>query len=121
MFYNENMWPYSNRNIVIFSDGQLSELGRQSLQAELEDNQYKQLRLLLRLSVCEGVHSMYTKYSEHKWNQVQSTAESIKSQIEADTSESTTSSTTSPTGGSPKQDKSAAQWASVDISMYRTE
>ena len=59
-----------NYVFISFADMHLSELGGACLRAELEDNQYRQLRLLLRLSICEGVRTMFTKYSSNKWTQV---------------------------------------------------
>jgi hypothetical protein len=53
--------------------------------------------------------------------QVQSTAQSIKSQIEADDGEPMTLGISSPPGGSMRQDKAASVWASLDSDMYRTE
>ncbi|WAQ98936.1 hypothetical protein MAR_023309, partial [Mya arenaria] len=101
----------------------LSELGGACLRAEVEVNQYRQLHLLLRLSVCEGVHTMFTTYSNKKWAQVQSTAQSIKSHLEADDSEPMISPVTpsSPVRISTRPDKAAALWASMDSTMYRTE
>ncbi|XP_052791907.1 uncharacterized protein LOC128226049 [Mya arenaria] len=108
----------SDNNIAAM-DCHLSELGGACLRAEMQVNQYRQLHLLLRLCVCEGVHTMFTTYSTRKWAQVQSTA---KSQLEADDSELMTSPvTSSPAGGSTRPDKAAAVWASMDSTMYRTE
>ncbi|WAR26210.1 ANR16-like protein [Mya arenaria] len=76
----------SDQNIEAL-DCHLSELGRACLSAEVEDSQYGHLQLLLRLSISEGVHTMFTTFSRNKWAQVQSTAQTIKSQLEADNSE----------------------------------
>ncbi|WAQ99311.1 hypothetical protein MAR_023684 [Mya arenaria] len=88
----------SDNNIASL-DVELARLGGACLRAVIEENHYQQLHLLLRLSVCEGVHTMFTSYSAKKWAQVQSTAQSIKSQLEADDSEPMISPVTSSPAG----------------------
>ena len=54
--------------------------------------------------------------------QVQSTAQTIKSHLEADGIEAMTSQVTSPPArGIVRQDKSAGVWANMDSIMYRTD
>ncbi|XP_053401549.1 uncharacterized protein LOC123549231 [Mercenaria mercenaria] len=61
----------SNSTISLL-DGQLEFLGGQSLLSAIEENQSHHLRLLLRVSVTEGVRHIYQQYSNTKWAQVSS-------------------------------------------------
>ncbi|XP_052271093.1 uncharacterized protein LOC127871869 [Dreissena polymorpha] len=99
-------------------------LQRSNFRAEMEDNQFQQLQLAIRLSACEGVQQIFQTYSTHKHTQVQSTAATIKSCLEAGDTDSMTTLMTSPMAsppvtGSAKQDRSASLWASIDSEMYR--
>ena len=49
---------------------QLMTLQRSYFRAEMEDNQFQQLQLAIRLSACEGVQQMFQTYSTHKHTQV---------------------------------------------------
>lgn len=107
-------------------DSEITCLGQRSLMSAMEDDQSRHLRLLLRLSVNEGVHHMYQQYATRKWAQVQNTAKSIKSILEADDTDLThalmTSPVTStPAGGSTSPDKAAEQWTAVFCELSRHE
>ena len=55
---------------LLLSDHRLLTLSGECLKAEIADNQFRQLRAVVRLSVCEGVHKVYRRYSSDKWQQV---------------------------------------------------
>ncbi|XP_060586963.1 uncharacterized protein LOC132742545 [Ruditapes philippinarum] len=104
----------------IIADGQLENLGCQSMMSSIAENQSHHLRLLLRVSVTEGVCNMYQHYSSDKWAQVQNTARTIKSTIEADSEQQTTSVITTNTRISGT-DKAAEEWTSVMCELSRHE
>ena len=91
------------------------------MRAEMEDNQSRHVRLLLRLSVCEGVHTMYTSYSSRKWAQVQTTARQIKSRLETGSGEVEEAPDTMETIPVTIQDKAASQWTCVEMQTHRTD
>jgi len=91
------------------------------MRAELEDNQSRHVRLLLRLSVCEGVNTMYTSYSSRKWAQVQTTARQIKSRLETGNGE--VDQIPVPMEMTPvrAQDKAASLWTCVEMETCRAD
>jgi len=91
------------------------------MRAELEDNQSRYVRLLLRLSVCEGVHTMYTSYSSRKWAQVQTTARQIKSRLETGSEGAVGFPFTMELTPVTAQDKAASQWTCVEMETCRTD
>ena len=66
------VYTYYITNIVIFcfTERETTSLNEQCLMTAIENNQSRHLRLLLRLSITEGVHQMYEQYSTKKWTQV---------------------------------------------------
>ncbi|XP_045205118.2 uncharacterized protein LOC123557613 [Mercenaria mercenaria] len=100
----------------------VTSLGQQSLMSAIEDNQSQHLRLVLRLSVNEGVCQMYKQFSNKKSTEVQNTARSIKSSMEADDNEQTPPMMiSSPPGGRASQDKAAEVWTSVFCELSRLD
>ena len=91
------------------------------MRAEMEDGQSRHMRLLLRLSVCEGVHTMYTSYSSRKWAQVQTTARQIKSRLETGNEGAEGVHVTMELTPVTSQDKAASQWTCVEMETYRTD
>lgn len=91
------------------------------MRAEMEDGQSRHMRLLLRLSVCEGVHTMYTSYSSRKWAQVQTTARQIKSRLETGNEGAEGVPVTMELTPVTAQDKAASQWTCVEMETCRTD
>ena len=91
------------------------------MRVELEDNHSRHVRLLLRLSVCEGVQAMYTSYSCRKWAKVQTTARQIKSRLETGSGEMEEGPVTMETIPVTAQDKAASQWTCVEMQTHRTD
>jgi len=88
------------------------------MRAEMEDGQSRHMRLL-RLSVCEGIHTMYTSYSSRKWAQVQTTARQIKSRLETGSEETEGVPVTTEMTPVTAQDKAASQWTCVEMETCR--
>ncbi|KAL4240894.1 hypothetical protein ACF0H5_001676 [Mactra antiquata] len=109
----------SDRTVSVL-DKELSRINEQCIMTSLEDNQSKHLCLLLRQSITDGVYKMYQQYSTNKWNQIQQTALSIKSQLESTTENAMTSPTISSTVR-PQSDRTIEQWSSVFCELSRHE
>lgn len=56
--------------LFFFSENAIANVDQQSMMSVIEDKQSHHLRLLLRLSVNEGVCHMYKQYSSRKWTEV---------------------------------------------------
>ncbi|KAL4235921.1 hypothetical protein ACF0H5_004311 [Mactra antiquata] len=111
----------NNVSVYIFTDREISRLNEQSIISSIEDQQCKHLCLLLRQSITDGVYLMYQQYSTNKWNQIQTTARSIKSQLESHDQDSTTTTTTASTTVRSQPDKAIDQWSSVFCEISRHE
>ncbi|XP_060606718.1 uncharacterized protein LOC132759012 [Ruditapes philippinarum] len=100
----------------------IANVDQQSMMSVIEDKQSHHLRLLLRLSVNEGVCHMYKQYSSRKWTEVQKTASAIKSSLEADDNvQMNINTSSSATSGQTFQDRAAGVWTSVVCELSRCD
>ncbi|XP_053392933.1 uncharacterized protein LOC123564334 [Mercenaria mercenaria] len=102
----------TERELITFDDS-VTSLSQKIFSAS---NQSENLRLLLRLSVTEGVQDMYTQFHNKTKQQVLE-----KSQLETDITimEHTTAMLTPSRGGNTKTDKAAGIWTSAYCEFYR--
>ena len=107
---------------MYFSDGHLSDLGQRSFASDLEGSTVQKLRLLLRVSVSEGMRLVYNQYCQRKQQQVQQTARDIIARLEGDNNESAANQEVmlgEVNRGQAGTDRSAGGWTSMDSMFYR--